>query len=153
MKNSVVVIVILLLAVVAGILTFHTFSNRKAGMHDDMNGNACYCGKSNHLSSEIGLSKKQQAKIEPLDAEFNAKIQAICKILCEKRVGLSQILANNKDFNKDVEAGVENITRLQAEIEKETARHILDVKKVLDSKQAEKFRSMLSDKLCGEMNK
>lgn len=152
MKKIIISSVILILGVLAGFFIFREICKKDSIHHEISAVSQCVCGKSGLLSTELNLTDKQKEKLRNLDNEFDSNIKAICRNLCNKRVKLAELFKANKIYNKEIDKCIEEILAYQARIEKETAKHIFDVKNELNKEQQDKFITLVYDKLCKGLN-
>lgn len=152
MKKIMISSVILILGILAGFFIFREICKKDSIHHEASAISQCICGKNNFLASHLTLTDKQREKLRNLDKDFDSNIKAICRDLCEKRIKLAELLKANKIYNKEIDKCIDEIISYQAKIEKETAKHIFDVKNELDKEQQDKFIKLVYDKLCNGLN-
>lgn len=155
MRKVIISFIILLLGCIAGFIIFKEICKSNVGMQTKTHVSpvtGCICGKNNFLASHLTLTDKQREKLRNLDNYFDSNIKAICRDLCDKRIKLAELLKANKIYNKEIDKCIDEIVSYQAKIEKETAKHIFDIKNELDKEQQEKFIKLVYDKLCKGLN-
>jgi hypothetical protein len=98
------------------------------------------------------LPSDQRQKLEILDSRFNYTCELLCREMDVRRLRLSQEILK-PDFDPAVaDALIDEIAHYQGAMEKETVRHIVEVKKVLPARQQGAFVSGVSSELrrmCG----
>jgi Spy/CpxP family protein refolding chaperone len=97
-----------------------------------------------HLYQELGLSHSQLAQMEPLAQKFHGRLAELESAMKGKNERLVELLGQ-----KDVDPGQAEVLRkeiagIQDEIQKEVIAHILQTKKILDSKQQNKFFALMN---------
>lgn len=101
--------------------------------------------------SNLGLSAKQVETLKKLDSAFRKSADQICIKVCKGRFELLRMLENPKADGKVIDQKVEEIGALQIALEKEVAKHILEVRKELTPEQTEKYLTQLRAKLQESM--
>lgn len=91
-----------------------------------------------HLYQTLGLSDLQLLKIEPLVQEFHGRLAKLGAIMEKKKGILINLLEKDRE-----PVGIENLKKemssMQEEIQSEVITHIIETKKILDSKQQKRF--------------
>jgi len=95
----------------------------------------------------LSLSAEQREKIQLLEDRYNRTCEALCQEMDVKRVRLSQEIAKPELDPHATDALVDEISRLQGQMEKKTIRHILAVKEILPPQQQKAFLSGISSEL------
>ena len=103
-----------------------------------------------HLYHDLGLSPQQLTNMEPLAQKFHERLAELGTAIKEKNSRLVELLGR-----KDVDPGQVEVLRkemggIQDEIQKEIIAHILESKKILDSKQQERFFDLMRQSMAGE---
>jgi Spy/CpxP family protein refolding chaperone len=87
-----------------------------------------------HLYQSLGLSNVQMSKMEPQAHQFHRRLAELGAAMEGKRELLVDLLAKEGD-----PARVENLRKemagIQDEIQREVISHVIEIKKILDSKQ------------------
>jgi Spy/CpxP family protein refolding chaperone len=95
-----------------------------------------------HLYQSLGLSNLQLSKMEPLAQKFHGRLAELGAVMEEKRVTLIDLLQKDSD-----PVSIENLRKemaaTQDEIQKVVIAHIMESKKILDSKQQERFFDLM----------
>lgn len=100
-----------------------------------------------HLYQSLGLSKLQLSKMEPLAQKFHARLAELGAVMEKKKELLVDLLQKDSD-----PASIENLQKemagIQDEIQKEVITHIMESKKILDSKQQERFFDLMKQSMA-----
>jgi Spy/CpxP family protein refolding chaperone len=95
-----------------------------------------------HLYQSLGLSKLQLSKMEPLAQKFHGRLAELGAAMEEKKETLIALLQKDSD-----PVSIENLRKemaaIQDEIQKEVITHIMESKKILDSKQQQRFFGLM----------
>ena len=95
-----------------------------------------------HLYQSLGLSDAQLSKMDPLAQKFHSRLAELGAAMRGKRELLVDLLSKNGD-----PASIENLRRemagIQDDIQKEVIAHIIESKKILDSKQQQRFFDLM----------
>jgi Spy/CpxP family protein refolding chaperone len=136
-----VLILILSLAINAGVLVsmgYHYYVNASTP-------SSAPCPMSpgdSHLYQSLGLSKVQLSKMEPLAQSFHGRLAELGARMEEKKETLTNLLQKDSD-----PASIENLRKemavIQDDIQKEVITHIFESKKILDSKQQQRFFDLM----------
>jgi len=95
----------------------------------------------------LSLSPEQKEKIQILEDKYNHTCEALCQEMNVRRMRLSQEIMKPEFDPHTADALVEEISRFQGQMERETIRHILQVKNVLSPRQQRVFLSGISSEL------
>ena len=136
-----VLILILSLAINAGVLVsmgYHYYVNASTP-------SSAPCPMSpgdSHLYQSLGLSDVQLAKMEPLAQSFHGRLAELGARMEGKKEILTNLLQKDSD-----PASIENLRKemavIQDDIQKEVITHIFESKKILDSKQQQRFFDLM----------
>jgi len=105
---------------------------------------------SKFLSNYLSLSEAQERKIESLNKSFHAKVQEIRAKLNQKTAELSELLGEPSPNREKIEAKINEITSLQAQLQRETINHLERIRAVLTPEQQAKFFSLIRKRLRPE---
>ncbi|MBI2447271.1 MAG: periplasmic heavy metal sensor [Candidatus Omnitrophica bacterium] len=100
------------------------------------------------LKKSLKLSESQAEEMKNLEEDFCREKGDLCAELCRKRFELSLELSEHKMDTERLTGHITAISSLQAELEKKTLLHLVEMDKVLTPAQKEKFFTMLADELC-----
>ena len=104
-----------------------------------------------HLYQSLGLSNVQLAKMEPLAQKFHGRLAELGTHMEEKKETLTNLLQKDSDPVK-----IENLRKemavIQDEIQKEVIAHIIESKKILDSKQQQRFFDLMRQSMARKEN-
>jgi Spy/CpxP family protein refolding chaperone len=136
-----VLILILSLAINAGVLVsmgYHYYVNASTP-------SSAPCPMSpgdSHLYQSLGLSNVQLAKMEPLAQKFHGRLAELGTHMEEKKETLTNLLQKDSDPVK-IENLRKEMAAIQDDIQKEVITHIFESKKILDSKQQQRFFDLM----------
>jgi Spy/CpxP family protein refolding chaperone len=148
MKSKLLFIVLLLsLAINGGILAtigYHYYSNASP-----VSSVPCFTSHGdNHLYQSLGLSNLQLSKIEPMAHKFHGQLSELQTVMEQKRGFLIDLLKKNNN-SSEIEKLRKEIAGIQDEIQKEVISHILDIKKILDENQQQRFFNLMNQSMIG----
>jgi Spy/CpxP family protein refolding chaperone len=103
-----------------------------------------------HLYQELGLSAPQLAQMEPLAQKFHGRLAELESGMKGRNERLVELL-EQKDVNQgQIEELQKETAGIQDQIQMEVIAHILETKKILDSKQQKQFFALMSKSMTGE---
>jgi Spy/CpxP family protein refolding chaperone len=103
-----------------------------------------------HLYQDLGLSVSQLAQMEPMAQKFHGRIADLGAAMKGKNNRLIEFLGQKDIDPGQVEELRKEMAGVQQGIQKEVIAHILETKKILDSKQQERFFALLRQSMAGE---
>lgn len=103
-----------------------------------------------HLYQDLGLSVLQLAQMEPIAQKFHGRIADLGAAMKGKNSRLVEFLGQKNVDPGEVEELRKEMADIQEGIQKEVIAHILETKKILDSKQQERFFALLRKSMTGE---
>jgi Spy/CpxP family protein refolding chaperone len=95
-----------------------------------------------HLYQSLGLSNLQLSKMEPLAQKFHARLTELGVLMEEKKETLTDLLQKDSD-PASIEALRKEMAGIQDEIQKEVITHIMELKKILDPQQQQRFFDLM----------
>ena len=99
------------------------------------------------LQRELGLNAEQTSRLEALEEPFLRR-EAELKAAHAAAIGkLADALAEDQSFSPRVEAAIAEIHQTQAELQKATIEHLLDMKPALTSEQYQQLLHRVSEAL------
>ena len=101
--------------------------------------------KNNYLIESISLRPEQRETIKVKMSSFHANIDAARKEVLAKRIELLALMQSDSPDQKIIDNKIADIGRMQGNIQKMAAAHILEVKNQLDKDQRDKFFGLLQD--------
>jgi hypothetical protein len=146
-KKGIMIVLVLSLAMNASILGtmgYHYYWN-------PLSSSSTPCPLSSthqHLYQELGLSTGQLSKMEPLAKIFHARLTDLAAAMKGKNSRLVELLRQKDADQGQVEGLRKEMAVIQDEIQKEVIAHILDSKKILDSKQQEHFFDLMRQSMA-----
>ena len=100
-----------------------------------------------HLYQSLGLSDAQLSKMEPLAQKFHGRLAGLRALMEEKKETLIALLQKDSD-----PASIENLRKemagIQDEIQREVISHIMETKKILDTKQQQRFFYLMEQSMA-----
>ena len=99
------------------------------------------------ISSYLSLSESQRKKMESLDSSFYARIEKMRTELRQRRAELSELLGESSSSEKEITNKVSEIASLQAELQRETINHLVEIRSLLTPEQQAKFFSLIRKRL------
>lgn len=96
----------------------------------------------------IGLTKDQEAKIEPLEKSLKQDIAAVQKRLAEERMALCRFMHEEPINRARLDRQLETICELEKEQQKRVVNHLLTMKTVLTPEQNDRFYQQMMTQLC-----
>jgi Spy/CpxP family protein refolding chaperone len=100
------------------------------------------------LARELKLSDTQAREVEKLETGFRDRLAAACVRHCDARMALGDELATAQPDVAKCREWVEKMNAVQAECEQMTLDHILKVRALLDSRQAQQYSALIRDQVC-----
>jgi Spy/CpxP family protein refolding chaperone len=100
------------------------------------------------FEKELCLSGTQQDCLHDLIVSFNAEISNIRYQMQEKKKALIQEMKKETPDMASIDKLIEEINRLQAEVQKKAVLNIFQEKKILTPEQKERFFRMLENHVC-----
>ena len=95
-----------------------------------------------HLYQSLGLSNLQLSKMDPLAQKFHGRLAELGAVMEKKKGVLIDLLHKDSD-----PVSIENLRKemagIQDEIQREVISHIVESKKILDSKQQQRFFDLM----------
>ena len=97
-----------------------------------------------HLYQHLGLSAPQLAQMEPLAQQFHERLEKLAMGMKGKNERLVELLGQKEVDPVQVEGLRKEIAGMQDEIQREVIAHILESKKILDTRQQTQFFALMS---------
>lgn len=97
------------------------------------------------LFDALSLRPDQVKKMQQKALSFHAEIDKKRQEIIEKRLMFIDLVRQDKPDKGAIDATISEINRMQMDMQKIVAAHILEVKADLDKNQQEKFLSLLQD--------
>ena len=144
------VVLVLSLAINAGVLVsmgYHYYVNASTS-------STAPCPMSpgdSHLYQSLGLSNAQLGKIDPLAQKFHGRLAELGSAMDEKKELFVTLLQKNSDPVK-IEDLRKEMAGIQDDIQKEVITHIFESKKILDSKQQQRFFDLMRESMTRAKN-
>jgi len=98
-------------------------------------------GPNHFLANYLSLSDSQREKIESLNKPFYTRIRKIRAQLAQGRAELFDLLGESPKNQEKIEVKINEITSLQAQLEREIINHLVEMEKILTPEQRTKFLS------------
>ena len=100
------------------------------------------------LRHKLNLDESQSRAIGQLEAGFRAKLDTCCAAHCAARIALGDELANPKPNPEKARACVDRMNTAQADSERATLAHILEVRALLNETQARQYSALVRNQVC-----
>jgi Spy/CpxP family protein refolding chaperone len=100
------------------------------------------------LRRELKLTDAHAREIEKTETAFRAKLDSDCATHCAARMALGEEIAKAQPDIEKCRANVEKMNAVQAEAERATLDHILNVRSLLDEQQAQRYASIIHQQVC-----
>ena len=116
---------------------------------------SAYCPLSpgdQHFYQGLGLSDSQLEKMTPLAHTFHARLDKLSRETEKKRELLVNLLSQEEADSGRIESLRKDIAGIQDRIQKVVIAHILDVKKILETRQKERFFELMRKSIQQENN-
>lgn len=91
----------------------------------------------------ISLTNEQKRQVEDIRRDFLPKVEGIRQSLRQKRLQLNDLLFAEAPDLKAITGKINEISALQAELEREVVEHILQEKELLNSEQKREFYQVI----------
>jgi Spy/CpxP family protein refolding chaperone len=102
-----------------------------------------------NMPPPFSLPSEQKQKIEIMDDRFNHTCELLCREMDRRRLRLIQEILRPDFDPATADALIDEIAHYQGAMEKETVRHIIEVKKTLPTQQQKALLSGVSSELRG----
>ena len=144
MKKRLLYILLALLTVVNltafGTMTYHRCChNEKECIHSENE-------KGVFLCQELSLNQQQAKAMEILSKKFHLFADSISSDLTVKRAELIKLLSVSKTKTNEIDNKLDEINRLQAELQKRSIQYLINKKEKLTPEQQKKFFAILSER-------
>jgi len=101
----------------------------------------------NFWYKHLSLSESQKSRMEALDKPFRSKVNQLKDQLRRKNDELSELLLESNSTAEGINAKLDEIATLQAELQKVVVAHLLKIKEMLTPEQQKRFFSMIIEEL------
>lgn len=91
------------------------------------------------LNKELGLDEAQQKLVAPIESAYAQRRAAQAAELREANRQLGRVLSEDKAFTPRVAAAVEQVHKVQGEMQKSALEHLFQLRAVLRPPQADKL--------------
>jgi Spy/CpxP family protein refolding chaperone len=105
----------------------------------------------NHLYQSLDLSKDQLSKMEPVAQKFHSRLAELGSAMEGKRELMIDLLAKGGD-SAAVETLRKKMAGIQDEIQREVIVHIVEIKRILDPGQQERFFTLMRQTMIQAKN-
>jgi Spy/CpxP family protein refolding chaperone len=100
------------------------------------------------LRQNLNLTSEQISILEKYREEMESQVQPLREELKLKRLGLFNLVKDETSNDKKTDSLLNDIARLQSEIEKKVIQHSIKVKEILGPEQQKKFYDFFEQGLC-----
>ena len=136
------------LAVLTLVVTAVSFGVARWAVHCAMAAPTVNMNDTAWLKRELNLSDTQARDVEKAEAEFRTQMDSFCAAHCSARMALGDELAKSKPDPDKCSSFIEKMNAMQADAERVTLAHILKVRALLNEQQAQRYSTMIHDKVC-----
>lgn len=105
-------------------------------------------GRLPSAKTRLLLSAEQMGEMRNLRASFEAEIKEIQLQMEEKRKALVEEMRKESQDSALIDRLIDEIGRLQSEVQKKAVRHLFKEKQLLTPEQKERFFEMFEDHVC-----
>lgn len=105
------------------------------------------------LQSELNLTPDQIQKMQKLRVYFSKDIAGLSQEIQEKNASLFQEMKKAKPDMARIDSFIDDISRLQAQIQKKTVLNLMKDKSVLNPRQRDRYFSIFETHVCGRRSK
>ncbi|MBC8441854.1 MAG: periplasmic heavy metal sensor [Deltaproteobacteria bacterium] len=143
MKNNLIVFLLILsLAMNVAVLTVVGYNFYFHG-HQPLPVRSFSTQKNHHFYQTLGLTPVQQKSMESLATLFHHKLEALNSTMKIKKDSLVKLLSQKNIDQNQIDRSRKQIAVIQENIQRIVISHLLDVKRVLDENQQERFFALL----------
>ena len=100
------------------------------------------------LTRQLNLTDAQAVEVQKIEAAFRVKLDVACGTHCSARMALGDEIAKPKPDTEKCRAAVEKMNAVQADCERATLEHIMQVRSLLDEHQAQRYSTLIRDLVC-----
>ncbi len=133
-------------AAVLATLGYHTYRNLSSKTSEP----CPWCAGDSHLYQSLDLSNAQLARMEPLARTFHGRIAELKASMQGKKALLVDLLQGDIAPVR-IEGLCKEMAAIQDEIQRAVITHIIETKKILNTKQQEKFFSLMRQSMAHAM--
>ena len=98
-----------------------------------------------YLVESVGLRPEQRDAVRAKAQAFHSDIEAARKKIVSKHIELISLLRSDSPDPQAIRGKIDEIGKLQGEIQRAAAGHMLEVKDLLDKDQQNKFFDLIQD--------
>jgi Spy/CpxP family protein refolding chaperone len=100
-------------------------------------------GKEDHFYQELGLTPAQLAAMQPLADQFHQSLDLLSTDMGTQKESMVRLLENHDGSSAQIEDVRRDMAVIQDRIQQTVINHVLDVKKILDLAQQNRFFHLL----------
>jgi Spy/CpxP family protein refolding chaperone len=97
---------------------------------------------------EIGLSKDQEKRLDPLEQSLKKDLSAVQIKLAEDRMTLCSLMRQEPADPKEVDSYVNRVAQLEAVQQRRVVLHLLAMRDILTPQQKDKFFAAIMREIC-----
>jgi len=98
-----------------------------------------------YLFEKLSLKPEQAQRLKEEAVSFHAEIDKKRQEVINKRIALVSLLRSDHSDSEAIDATIFQISKMQGEIQRMAALHILDVKATLDRDQQKRFLDLIEE--------
>lgn len=97
---------------------------------------------------QIGLTKEQEQKLEPLEKSLQQDLKKIQVKLAQDRIALCSLMRQEPSDTKELDKYINQVAQLEAEQQRRVIQHLLVVRNILTPTQRDKFFAAIMQDIC-----
>lgn len=100
----------------------------------------------------LDLTAEQQSRIAAKQSTYQKQADELCMKICAGRLEVLRLIKDPAASQEMLDAKIDEVGKLQSQLEKEVARHLRDVRADLEPAQYEKFMEQIRREIHESMN-
>lgn len=97
---------------------------------------------------QIGMTKDQEKKLEPMEAALQKDLDSIQLKLAQERMALCSLMHKGSQDSKELDGYINRVGTLEAEQQRRVVRHLLAMRDILTPEQKDKFFTAIMQGIC-----
>lgn len=99
------------------------------------------------LHQKLSITNEQEIKLHALEEEYEDKKNKLKKQMHLANMKLADALKKDKSYSLNVQASVDEIHHVMGEMQKQTIKHLLEMRPILDKEQNDKLEQLITNAL------
>lgn len=104
------------------------------------------------LHHKLSITSEQEAKLHPLEDEYARKKKKLKEEMRLANMQLADALKKDQAYSSQVQASVDKIHQVMGEMQKQTIKHLLEMRPILDDEQNKKLEQLITNALYENTN-